>query len=122
MVAGIIVTAAADQVVIAVPGRTANATIAWYVLGGTALFLAGHAMFKAVVWRVVPVTRLVALVVLALLALLVDHVTTLTLAICAAAVVVLVAASDPRPAAQPAVRPDPPVQPPLLGFPDVLEA
>jgi low temperature requirement protein LtrA len=64
------------------------------VLGGAALFLAGHALFKAVVWRVTPWSRIVAIVVLALLGLLAPHVTALALGICAAAVVVGVAVAD----------------------------
>lgn len=46
MVAGIIVVAAADDKVLAGPSAPAEAATAWMVLGGTALFLAGHALFK----------------------------------------------------------------------------
>jgi low temperature requirement protein LtrA len=96
MVAGILVTAAADQLVIVHPGRTADGATTWLVLGGTGLFVAGHAIFKATVWRVVPRTRLLALVVLGLLGFLVGHVSSLTLGCCAAVVVAAVAASDAR--------------------------
>ena len=64
MIAGIIVTAAADELVLAHPGRSAPLSTVWLVFGGTALFIAGHAVFKYVVWRVIPWTRLVAIAAL----------------------------------------------------------
>ena len=94
MVAGIIVVAAADEVVLSDPRARATAAAAWLLLGGYALYLAGHAAFKAVVWRTVPWSRIAAVGVLALLGLLAPHVALLTLAICAAAVIVAVAVAD----------------------------
>jgi low temperature requirement protein LtrA len=94
MVAGIIVAAAADAEVLAHPARVGDAATAWMVLGGAALFLAGNALFEAVVWRVTPWSRIVAISVLTLLALLAPHVSALALGICAAAVVVGVAGTD----------------------------
>jgi low temperature requirement protein LtrA len=94
MVAGIIVVAAADEVVLSDPRARATAAAAWLLLGGYALYLAGHAAFKAVVWRTVPWSRIAAAGVLALLGLLAPHVALLTLAICAAAVIVAVAVAD----------------------------
>ena len=103
MVAGIIVSAAADQKVLSDPGATASTASAWMILGGPALFLAGHAAFKLVVWRAVPWPRLAGIVVLGLLALAAHTIPALALAACAAAVVAAVAATDrlpwlPRPA------------------------
>jgi low temperature requirement protein LtrA len=49
MVAGIIVSAAADEKVLADPAATASTASAWLILGGPALFLAGHSAFKLVV-------------------------------------------------------------------------
>jgi low temperature requirement protein LtrA len=49
MVAGIIIAAAADDEIFAEPGAVGDAATAWMVLGGAALFLAGHALFTAVV-------------------------------------------------------------------------
>jgi low temperature requirement protein LtrA len=103
MVAGIIVVAAADQVVLSRPGATAVATTAWLILGGNALFIAGHAAFKIAVWRVVPWSRLAAVVVLGLLGLAVPRLSALALETCAAAVVIAVAALDHYAA----VHPDP---------------
>ncbi|HEY6276994.1 MAG TPA: low temperature requirement protein A [Streptosporangiaceae bacterium] len=89
MVAGIIVTAAADQVMVS---RLAAAGQGWLILGGTALFIAGHAAFKIAVWRVVPWSRIAAVAVLGLLGL--AHLPALGLGSCAAAVVLTVAALD----------------------------
>jgi low temperature requirement protein LtrA len=64
LVAGIIVTAVGDELVIAHPiGQADVATIAT-VLGGPALFLAGHALFKYTVFGVLSWSRLVAVALL----------------------------------------------------------
>ncbi|GAB3672057.1 low temperature requirement protein A [Actinocorallia lasiicapitis] len=68
MIAGIIVSAVGDELVIAHPtGHTAGGTAA-AVLGGAALFLFGHLLFKRTVFGLWSRPRLVALVLLALLA------------------------------------------------------
>jgi low temperature requirement protein LtrA len=97
MVAGIIVAAAADQKVLSEPGATASTASAWMILGGPALFLAGHAAFKLVVWRYVSWPRVAGIVVLALLGLAAQAIPELALAACAAGVVAAVAASDRLP-------------------------
>jgi low temperature requirement protein LtrA len=97
MVAGIIVSAAADQSVLSEPGRTASTASAWMILGGPALFLAGHAAFKLVVWRFVSWPRLAGIAVLALLALAAHAIPALALAASAAAVVAAVAVTDRLP-------------------------
>ena len=94
MVAGIIVVAAGDEVVLSEPGAPAAGSTAWLVLGGTALFIAGHAAFKFAVWRVVSWPRVAAVVMLALLGLAAGSLPALGLGVCAAAVVVGVAATD----------------------------
>jgi low temperature requirement protein LtrA len=96
MVAGIIVTAVADELTIAHPGGHADAAAIATVLGGPALFLAGHALFKLAVFGVPSVSRLVAIVVLALLAPVGVVVSPLALATAATVVVAAVAASDSR--------------------------
>ena len=103
MVAGIIVTAAADEKLLADPGAAATTAAAWMILGGPALFLAGHAAFKYVVWAYISWPRLAAIAALALLALAAKAVPALALTACAAALVAIVAATDripwlPRPA------------------------
>jgi low temperature requirement protein LtrA len=107
MVAGIIVSAAADEKVLSDPGQPASAAAAWMILGGPALFLAGHAAFKLVVWRVISWPRLAGIAGLALLALAAHAIPALALAACAAVLVVAVAVSDrlpwlPHPAESPA--------------------
>lgn len=94
MVAGIIVAAAADEVVLSDPGTRATAPAAWMILGGAALFIAGHAAFKATVWRRISWPRIAAVVVLGLLGLLAPHVSVFSLDACSAAVVVAVAVID----------------------------
>jgi low temperature requirement protein LtrA len=94
MVAGIIVIAAADDIVLSDPDERAGLASALLILGGTALYLAGHAAFKAVVWRTVSWPRLAGVAAAALLGLLAPHVSVLVLAGCATAVVVGVAAAD----------------------------
>jgi low temperature requirement protein LtrA len=97
MVAGIIVCAAADQQVLSGPGASASTSSAWMILGGPALFLAGHAAFKRVVWRTVSWPRLAGIAGLALLAPASRAIPALALGGCAAAVVVAVAAADRLP-------------------------
>ena len=101
MVAGIIVSAAADETVLSGPGATASAAAAWMILGGPALFLAGHAAFKLVVWRYVSWSRVAGVAVLALLGLAATAIPELGLAACAAGVVAAVAASDRLPGLRP---------------------
>jgi low temperature requirement protein LtrA len=94
MVAGIIVTAAADERFLAEAHRAPTASTLWLALGGTALFLAGQAMFKAVVWREVPWTRIAAMVLVGLAALPAAHLPAWSTALEALAVVVAVAVTD----------------------------
>lgn len=51
MVAGIIVAAAADEMTIEHPGAPTTLGAALAILGGPALYLAGHAAFKWTLWR-----------------------------------------------------------------------
>jgi low temperature requirement protein LtrA len=94
MVAGIIVVAAGDEVALTSPMVVGRVPAAWMLLGGTALFLAGHAAFKAVLWHRVSWPRIGGVIVLAVLVLAVPHVSALVISICAAAVVVAVAIAD----------------------------
>ncbi|BEP14647.1 low temperature requirement protein A [Acidothermaceae bacterium B102] len=96
IVSGIITTAAADERVLSHPGATAHGTTTALVLGGTALYLLGHAAFKAVVFHVLPWSRLTAVGVLALLAPLAVHLTSLTVAALTAVVLLAVIVVDAR--------------------------
>jgi low temperature requirement protein LtrA len=93
MVAGIIVAAAADQEVLAHPGAAGRTATSWMVIGGAVLFLAGHVLYKRIVWGVTAWPRIAACGVLALL-LLAPDLTALALGIAALAVLVAVAVSD----------------------------
>jgi len=101
MVAGIIVIAAGDEVMLSRPGTVGDAAVSWMILGGIAAFIAGHAAFKATIWRRISWPRVAAIVLLALLGLLAPHVSALILGGCAAAVVVAVAIADQFTAAVP---------------------
>jgi low temperature requirement protein LtrA len=94
IVGGIILNAAADEFILDDPTHRSERNVAWLILGGAALFLAGHAMFKAVVWRTAPITRLLGIAALAIAGVFATHVARLTLGIVVLAVIVAVAASD----------------------------
>jgi low temperature requirement protein LtrA len=96
MVGGVILTAAADNLVLAAPDAVDaySHAASWLILGGPAMYIAGHLLFKRTVWRRVSVPRVAALAVLALLGLLAPHVSRLTLSACAAATVLGVAVAD----------------------------
>ncbi|MGQ5262625.1 low temperature requirement protein A [Micromonospora sp. ZYX-F-536] len=64
MVAGIIVTSAGDEQLLREPGAPATPAAALFTLGGPALFLAGHAAYKAVLWRTLPTSRIAAALLL----------------------------------------------------------
>jgi low temperature requirement protein LtrA len=84
------------------PAVAASTASAWMILGGPALFLAGHAAFKFVVWRDLSWPRVAGIAVLALLGLAARAIPELGLAACAAGVVAAVAASDRLPGPYPA--------------------
>jgi low temperature requirement protein LtrA len=94
MVAGIIVVAAADDLVLAHPDAVGVASTSWLILGGSGLYIAGHLAFKLTVWRRLSWQRVGALILIVLLGLLAPHVTALVLSACVAAVVVAVAIAD----------------------------
>jgi low temperature requirement protein LtrA len=106
IVAGIIVTAAADEVVLAEPDQRGHASTTWLVLGGVALFLLGHALFKLVVWAAWPWTRLGGLLAVMALIPLAPHVSAIALGVATLIVLVCVAIGDrimhPQLAAKPA--------------------
>jgi low temperature requirement protein LtrA len=94
MVGGVIVWAAGDQKTLTSPMSSVTVESAWMILGGPALFLAGHAAFIFVIWRGFPWRRLIGVAALALLAPAAAALPQIALAACAAAVVAAVAASD----------------------------
>jgi low temperature requirement protein LtrA len=94
MIAGIIVAAAADGLIIAHPTAVGDAPTAWMTLGGAALFLTGHALFKVVMWRAVSWSRVAAIIALALLGWLAPHVSALALGFCTLGILFSVALAD----------------------------
>jgi low temperature requirement protein LtrA len=68
MVAGIIVTAVGDELVIAHPSGHASLDTVATVLGGPALFLAGHLLFKRAVFGVWSLPHLTAIAILGIIA------------------------------------------------------
>jgi low temperature requirement protein LtrA len=96
MVAGVIVTAVGDELTLTHPtGHAAAATIAT-VVGGPALFLAGHLLFKGVTFGHYSLSRPVALVVFAGLAAVGSHLSPLVLSAATALTVAGVVAWDVR--------------------------
>ncbi len=67
MVAGIIAVAAGDRLLLAQPTRPAGVATASILLGGTAIFLAGHALFKLAIWHHVSRSHIAAIILLLLL-------------------------------------------------------
>lgn len=94
IIAGIIVTAAADEVVLDEPDQRGHASTTWLVLGGVALFLIGHALFKQVVWHVWPWTRVGGLAAVVLLIPVAPHVSAIALGVATLIVLVCVAIAD----------------------------
>ena len=94
MIAGIIAVAAADELVVAHPGHPGTFASVTLLLGGTALFVAGHGLFMWAASGRVLWSRLVAVVALVVLAPVGFGVPALALAVAAALIVVLLAAWD----------------------------
>jgi low temperature requirement protein LtrA len=67
MVAGIIVTAVGDELTIAHPTGASSAATTAVILGGAALFLAGHALFKRALSGRIYLSRLVGIAALGVL-------------------------------------------------------
>ena len=96
MVAGIIAAAGADELTIAHPTDEATVATAALILGGSALYLAGNALFKWALWDRLPRSRLVAICTLAALVPLAVVSSTLALLIAATLIIVAVALWDLR--------------------------
>jgi low temperature requirement protein LtrA len=94
IVGGIILDAAADERVLDHLDRPADTATTWLLLGGVALFLGGHALFKALVWRAASWPRLIAVLVLGAGGAVAPHVSGLALAVGTLAVLVAVAVAD----------------------------
>jgi low temperature requirement protein LtrA len=90
LVGGIIISAVGDELVITHPAGHSSLAMTLTVLGGPALYLAGHTLFKYAVFESLPVSRLVAIgVLVVLMALAFAHVLLPPLALVATAAVVI---------------------------------
>ena len=67
IVAGIIAVAAGDRLLLAQPTQPAGVATASILLGGRAIFLAGHALFKLAIWHHVSRPHIAAIIPLLLL-------------------------------------------------------
>src|SRR5215213_6019473 len=105
MVAGIIAVAAADELTVAHPGEHATLASVALTLGGTALFVAGHAFFKWAVFGVLPFSRALAIAALAALIPVGFAIPTLALSGVAGLIVVVLAVWDTLTPRKP-VRPE----------------
>jgi low temperature requirement protein LtrA len=94
MVAGVIVAAAADDLVLARPDAVGVGSTSWLILGGTGLYIVGLMAFKLTVWKRLSWSSAGGLIAIALLGLVAPHVSALVLSVCTAGVVVAIAAVD----------------------------
>ncbi|MFT3974207.1 MAG: low temperature requirement protein A [Amaricoccus sp.] len=92
IIAGIVLSAVASELIIAEPAHHVTAGQAAAIIGGPALFLAGNAWFKTVTGRWTPLSHLVGLGLLAALAVMSTALTLLGQGLLAAVVMVVVAA------------------------------
>jgi low temperature requirement protein LtrA len=92
IIAGIIVAAVGDDIVLHAPSAVVTTATATVILGGPALYLAGNALFKRQSAPHLPLSHLIGIAMLALLMPFALAMTTLTLAAAATAVLIVVAA------------------------------
>jgi len=92
VVAGIIVTAAGDELALAHPMGHAETPAIWLILGGPALFLVGGLWFKHAVFKVISAPRAGGLALLGLTAFAAPYLTPLALSAAATAALVTAAA------------------------------
>jgi Bacterial low temperature requirement A protein (LtrA) len=94
MIAGIIAVAAADELTVAHPGDRGTVSSVALTLGGTALFLVGHAFFKWAVFGMLTWSHVVAIAALAALMPVGFAIPTLVLSGAAGLIVVVLAVWD----------------------------
>lgn len=95
MIGGIVAIAAGDHAIVSHPATSAGLATALMLAGGSAFFLAGHAMFKVTVWNIVSWSRVVAVATLLAFIPIAAALPNLVVGAVAAAVVLAVAFSDP---------------------------
>jgi len=96
IVAGIIVVAVADEVVIAHPGASPSGAELAVILGGPVLYLVGHTLFRLRMIHNVSAKRVVAAIAILALAPLGGALSSLALAACVLAILAVLAAAETR--------------------------
>ncbi len=96
MVAGIIMTAGADELTIAHPLDTTTPELTVLILGGPALYLIGNALFNWILSGLLPASRLMAIVALLILLFTAGDVSTLSLMFAATLVLLALVGWDMR--------------------------
>jgi len=96
IVAGIIVVAVGDELVIAHPGATPSGVELTVILGGPALYLVGHTLFRLRMIHNVSRKRVVATIAILALAALGGTLTSLALAACVLVILAVLAADETR--------------------------
>jgi low temperature requirement protein LtrA len=95
MIGGIVAVAAGDHAIVSRPDSSADLAIVLMLAGGSALFLAGHLLFKLTVWNLVSWSRIVAIALLLVFLPIGVGLPDLVVGAVAAAAVLGVAISDP---------------------------
>ncbi len=96
IIAGIIVVAVGDELVIAHPGRTLSHTELVVLLGGPALYLIGHTLFRLRMIHNVSKKRVVATLAIIALAPLASVLSALAISACVLAILVVLAVAETR--------------------------
>jgi low temperature requirement protein LtrA len=107
IVAGIVVAAVADELVLAHPDGHVDTPFIATTLGGATLFLLGNLGFKAVLWGRVPLSHGVGFVLLALAGVGATALSPLALAVAVTAILLLVAVWETLSLRRPATPPAP---------------
>ncbi|MEO8850436.1 MAG: low temperature requirement protein A, partial [Allobranchiibius sp.] len=94
MVAGIILAAAGDEVVLHDPSHHAVDGAAWFVAGGGALFLLGHFVYLRLIRTAWPIPHLAAIAVLLGLAVVGSHLAGLTVGLLTLAILTVLLIAD----------------------------
>lgn len=102
IIAGIVLSAVASELIIAHPTHHATLAEAAAIVGGPALFLLGNAWFKTVTWGRVPLSHLVGLALLAVLLAITPLLTLIAQGLLATLALVVVAVWEHRSLAHPA--------------------
>lgn len=90
LVAGIIVVAVSDELILAHPTGHSESAMIWTSIGGTALYLVGNLLFKLYIAGRVPVSHLVGLGLCAVLAFFADELSPLLLGAKTSAILIIV--------------------------------